>query len=375
MGVATLNAPRHRASLSRRRRRVQPRIPATNPLPQKSAFTGSMTWRSPLRKNRLDAKTPRPEKPLLGKKSASSCPYTPNGELTSKIEAGATTNYTYDVLGNLTQVTLPGDVTIDYVIDGQDRRIGKKVGGTLVQGFLYKDQLNPIAELDGSGNIVSRFIYADKFNVPAYMEKGGKTYRIISDHLGSPRLVIDTADGSIAQRMDYDVWGKVIQDTNPGFQPFGFAGGIYDQHTGLVRFGARDYDPETGRWTAKDPIRFNGGDTNLYGYVLNDPVNFIDPEGEALQVIVPVVLIGTWAANWITWEVIYPEPLDPLPPLTPSPSGGNGYMCPLDWKIPGSDPWGNQYPWPEPKLGRALPSPEGPIRPVRPKINWNPRLR
>jgi len=68
-------------------------------------------------------------------------------------------------------------------------------------------------------------------------------------------------------------------DTNPGFQPFGFAGGLYDQHTGLIRFGARDYDPVTGRWTAKDPIRFNGGDPNLYGYVINDPVNWVDSNG------------------------------------------------------------------------------------------------
>ncbi|MBU1388574.1 MAG: RHS repeat-associated core domain-containing protein, partial [Proteobacteria bacterium] len=59
----------------------------------------------------------------------------------------------------------------------------------------------------------------------------------------------------------------------------GFAGGLYDADTGLVRFGYRDYDPDTGRWTAKDPIGFSGGDTDLYGYVLNDPVNFVDPEG------------------------------------------------------------------------------------------------
>ena len=52
-----------------------------------------------------------------------------------------------------------------------------------------------------------------------------------------------------------------------------------DQDTGLVRFGFRDYDPDTGRWTAKDPILFAGGDTDLYGYSLNDPVNRIDPEG------------------------------------------------------------------------------------------------
>jgi len=46
-----------------------------------------------------------------------------------------------------------------------------------------------------------------------------------------------------------------------------------------VRFGARDYDPETGRWTSKDPILFNGRDTNLYGYAIQDPINRIDPSG------------------------------------------------------------------------------------------------
>jgi RHS repeat-associated protein len=79
--------------------------------------------------------------------------------------------------------------------------------------------------------------------------------------------------------MDYDEFGNVLQDTNPGFQPFGFAGGLYDLDTRLVRFGARDYDAEVGRWTAKDPILFHGGYTNLYGYLLNDPVNYVDPSG------------------------------------------------------------------------------------------------
>ena len=205
--------------------------------------------------------------------------YTDNGELLSKTEAGATTTYQYDVLGNLLQVTLPAGMQIEYVIDGQNRRVGKKIDGTLTQGFLYKDQLNPIAELDGNNQVVSRFIYGTRKNVPDYMVKGGNTYRIISDHLGSPRLIVDLQDGSIAQRIDYDTWGNVILDTNPGFQPFGFAGGIYDQHTGLTRFGARDYDSQTARWASKDPIFFAGIDSNLYGYVFIDPVNRIDTNG------------------------------------------------------------------------------------------------
>ena len=209
--------------------------------------------------------------------------YTENGELKTITEGGVTTSYTYDVLGNLMKAVLPGDITIDYLIDGNNRRIGKKVNGVLTQGFVYQDQLNPIAELDQNGNIVSRFVYGSRANVPDYMVKGGNTYRIISNHLGSPILVIDTTDGSITQKLEYDAFGNIINDTNPGFQPFGFAGGIYDQHTQLTRFGARDYDASIGRWTSKDPIRFRGGDTNLYAYVLGDPVNWIDPFG--LEVI------------------------------------------------------------------------------------------
>ncbi len=150
-----------------------------------------------------------------------------------------------------------------------------------MQEFLHANQLEPVAELDGSGNLVSRFVYCGcgEGNIPQYLVKGGVTYRIISDHLGSPRLVVDSTTGTVMQRMDYDEFGNVILDTNPGFQPFGFAGGIYDRDTGLTRHGARDYDPETGRWTAKDPLRFAGDDTNLYGYVMNDPVHKFDQSG------------------------------------------------------------------------------------------------
>jgi len=210
--------------------------------------------------------------------------YSANGELKSKTVGSQTTAYHYDVLGNLRQVTVPGGTVIDYVIDGQNRRIGKQRNHVPEQGFLYQDQLKPIAELDGNNAIVSRFVYATDANVPDFMIKGGVTYRIIKDHLGSPRLVVDIATNTVMQQLDYDAWGKVIQDSNPGFQPFGYAGGLYDRDTGLVRFGARDYDAETGRWAVKDPIGFGGGDTNLYGYVVNDPVNWVDTSGLIVEI-------------------------------------------------------------------------------------------
>lgn len=167
-------------------------------------------------------------------------------------------------------MTLSNGTQLGYVIDKENRRIGKTMNGTLVQEFLYENQLKPVAELDGSGNLVSGFVYCGRGagDFPQYMVKHGVTYRIIADHLSSPRLVVDTTTDAILQRMDYDEFGTVILDTNPGFQPFGSAGGIYDRDTGLVRLRVRDHDPETGRWMTKDPIGFPGGDFNLYRYVL-----------------------------------------------------------------------------------------------------------
>ena len=105
---------------------------------------------------------------------------------------------------------------------------------------------------------------------------------VLSDvrhRFGSLRVVAD-AGGNVVKEITYDTFGYILTDTNPSFEiPIGFAGGLHDRDTGLVRFGYRDYDPDVGRWTAKDPIDFAGGDTDLYGYVLNDPVNWIDPWG------------------------------------------------------------------------------------------------
>jgi RHS repeat-associated protein len=81
------------------------------------------------------------------------------------------------------------------------------------------------------------------------------------------------------QQLDYDEYGNVTTDTNTGFQPFGFMGGLLDADTGLTHTGGQDYDAATGRWTVKDPIRFDGDDANLYGYVVNDPINVVDVNG------------------------------------------------------------------------------------------------
>jgi RHS repeat-associated protein len=212
--------------------------------------------------------------------------YNANGDLVTKTNSttAQTTTYTYDVFGNLTKVVLPGGTTtITYEIDGLNRRVGKKVNGTVQRRWVYMDQYRIAAELNSAGTITKRFIYGSKGNIPDYVVASGVKYRIISDQLGSPRLVVNQSTGAIQQRIDHDEFGRVIEDSNPGFLPFGFAGGLYDYQTGIVRFGARDYDPEYARWTSKDPISFRGGDENLFGYVAQEPVNDNDPSGLAAR--------------------------------------------------------------------------------------------
>lgn len=200
------------------------------------------------------------------------------GRLATKTTGASVTQYRYDPIGNLAEVQRPSGQRIGYLTDGNGRRVGRLVDDVLVQGFLYADALRPAAELDGSGTVVSRFVYAGGVT-PAYMVRGADTYRIVTDGMGSVRVVVNAASGAIAQRIEYDAFGNVTGDTNPGFQPFGFAGGLYDRDTGLVRMGVRDYDPVTGRFTTRDPIGFAGGSTNLYAYAGGDPVNASDPTG------------------------------------------------------------------------------------------------
>jgi RHS repeat-associated protein len=202
------------------------------------------------------------------------------GDLQRRSEDSEHTDFHYDRRGALRSVDLPDGRQLGYLMDGLGRRIAKTVDGSLVQGFLYRDHLSPAAELGPDGTTVSaRFVYGTSPYVPDYMIKDGEIYRFVTDQVGSVRLVVNANDGTVAQRIDYTTFGEIKADTNPGFQPFAFAGGIHDVDTGFVRFGARDYDPSVGRWTAKDPILFSGGQANLYVYVGNNPVGFVDPSG------------------------------------------------------------------------------------------------
>ncbi len=195
-----------------------------------------------------------------------------DGFLTGKTTAQGTMATAYSSRGELLSAALPDATAITYDHDPLGRRIAKRVNGAVVEKYLWKDATTLLAVYNGSDNLVTRFIYGDD-RLPVSMIHNGSAYYLLVDQIGSLRAVTDSS-GNIVKQIDYDTFGNILVDTNPSLSvPFGFAGGLHDRATGLVRFGARDYDPAIGRWTARDPIDFAGGDTNLFGYVMNDPVN------------------------------------------------------------------------------------------------------
>ncbi|MBJ7520003.1 MAG: DNRLRE domain-containing protein [Solirubrobacteraceae bacterium] len=207
--------------------------------------------------------------------------YTDAGELASRTDTATseTTTYHHTARG-LVGVDLPDGTEITYDLDGMGRRVAVRHDGVVVSRFLYGlEAIGPVAELNPDNTVRSRFVYGTRSYVPDFMIRDGVTYQYVTDELGSVRRVVNTASGVVAQAVDYDPYGVVLADTDPGFQPFGFTGGLIDPDTGHVRLGYREYDPTLGRWLSKDPIDFDGGDTNLYAYVAGDPINTIDPDG------------------------------------------------------------------------------------------------
>ena len=120
-------------------------------------------------------------------------------------------------------------------------------------------------------------------------------YYFHADGLGSITGLSD-ATGTMVQTYGYDAFGNVtVSGSGNIAQPFAFTGREYDTETQMYFYRARYYDPQAGRFVTRDPIGFEGGDFNLYGYVGNNTVNYVDSFGFYTEIIVwqPV----TWGSS------------------------------------------------------------------------------
>ncbi|AGW14187.1 RHS repeat domain-containing protein [Megalodesulfovibrio gigas] len=174
----------------------------------------------------------------------------------------------------------------------------------MTEKYLWLGRTRLLAIFDNNDNVLQRFLYADG-RMPLAMEQAGELFYFAYDQVGSLRAVTD-ASGHVVKNVLYDSFGRVISDSNPEMKvPFGFAGGLQDSDTGLVRFGYRGYDSEVGRWTSKDPIGFESDDANIYAYCSANPVRYVDANGQSAMAVV-----GPIAAAVAMMDTPLPGPLD-----------------------------------------------------------------
>jgi len=195
--------------------------------------------------------------------------YDRNGNLTSD----GTNTYVYDSENRLISATMPSH-TAGYVYDSFGKRISKTIDGVTIKYLYDGDQV--IAEYDAGGALIRKYVYGPDIDEPVAMIAAGQTYYYAFDGLGSVAS-LSNSTGGIVETYSYDVFGKPDTISTVGNR-FMFTGREYDSETGLYYYRARYYSPQTGRFLQADPIGYH--DTfNLYTYVNNNPVNWLDPYG------------------------------------------------------------------------------------------------
>ncbi|SIN97477.1 RHS repeat domain-containing protein [Halodesulfovibrio marinisediminis] len=208
--------------------------------------------------------------------------YDERGNLIEKRSGAGITTYCYNSSNLLKEVCLPDGRCIQYGYDPLGRRAIKLVNGAISEKYCWKDMLRMEAACTGEDKEHIVFKYSEKDTEelhPTSLMCNGKEYFLAYDHVGTLLAVADEL-GRVLHVEETDSFGRRLsQHKLAHVAMLSFGGGLLDADTGLVHFLFRDYDPSTGRFIQQDPLGLRGGDADVYGYCLDDPVNLIDPIG------------------------------------------------------------------------------------------------
>jgi RHS repeat-associated protein len=232
--------------------------------------------------------------------------------------------YTWDAENRLTGmealVSVPSEARkkLEYAYDWAGRRIQKKVYAWNIAASSYQPQAtikyiydgwNMIAELDASNALSKSYAWA--FSELQIINDSSDSYFVSLDGNRNVAALVKASAGTVSASYEYDPFGQTLQATGEyGAQnPVRFSSKYTDPETGLLYYGYRYYNPQTGRWLNRDLIKEAGG-INLYGFLGNDAVNNIDVLGLARESQIddkknPL----TYSCNcgWIDWGHARPD--------------------------------------------------------------------
>ncbi|MCC5834615.1 MAG: RHS repeat-associated core domain-containing protein [Opitutales bacterium] len=176
--------------------------------------------------------------------------------------------------------------------------------------FLVYDEWSLIAEYDASGQLKARYVHGLRIDEVILTVNDHGTFFHHHDALGSVTQLTDV-NGVVVESYQYDVYGNVtIFDGSDDFletsainNRFLFTGREYLPELGLYDYRNRIYSADLGRFVQTDPIRFDAGDVNIYRYVFNNPLRWVDPMGLSADLI----LVGDWTNEYTGFSNIDPD--------------------------------------------------------------------
>jgi RHS repeat-associated protein len=240
---------------------------------------------------------------------AASYGYDADGNLTSKAQGGKTWQYAYDDQSRLVQVVDGDGNTTQYEYSVFGQRSATVYNGQRTEYLVDPLGLgNVLAEYDASGNLTAQYTHG--LGLVSRSNSSGAAYYNFDGNGSTANLT--GVNGTVLNRYNYQPFGEDFYESESVANPFEYAGqfGLMEEANGLDFMRARFYDSRIGRFMTTDPIGLQGRDANLYRYVVNDPIDYLDPSGNNPAAVAvggaAVVGVGLVAG------LVRPSPADPI---------------------------------------------------------------
>ncbi|KJB84891.1 hypothetical protein AZ66_28070, partial [Paenibacillus sp. E194] len=204
-------------------------------------------------------------------------------------------SYVYDSRNRLTQVTTEDGKAVSYRYNGDNLMVERTENGVATR-YYYDDRAKIVAEgkVEGNGSvtITAAYVHDSTGKLLARQVPGqGMQYYVSNGH-GDITEIRD-AQGNVLNRYTYDIWGNPLVQEEQVPNIFRYSGEYWDAATNLQYLRARWYDPSVGRFINEDTYEGdikNSLSLNLYTYVANNPLKFMDPSGHIPTVMEAAVM-------------------------------------------------------------------------------------